>query len=129
MYRTAEAFFPAEELVPREMAHCGVGVAERVNLAEEVREASRIRLTNLLQRLLVESYGRERLAGLLEGGVGRHRPRGLREPADEFDPVELQSPRWLVSIREALSDEDGGDRDGERGGSRVRRLRGLGGGE
>jgi hypothetical protein len=108
VYGTAETFFPAEELVLSEMAHRGVGVAERVQLAEQVREAGRVRLTHLLKSVLVESCGRERRARLLDGRVGRHRPHGLREPADEFDPVELQLPRGLISIREALSDEDGG---------------------
>lgn len=47
-YGTAETFFAAEELVLSEMAHRGVGVAQRVHLAEEVREAGRVRLTDLL---------------------------------------------------------------------------------
>jgi len=99
-YGTAETFFTAEELVVGEMAHRGVGVAERIHLAEEVREAGRVRLTNLLESLPVESCGRERLARFLDGRVGIDRPSGLREPSDEFDSV--------ASPREALSDEDGG---------------------
>jgi hypothetical protein len=107
-YGTTETFFTAEELVLGEVAHSRVGVAESVHLAEEVREAGRVRLTNLLNSVLVESRGRERLARVLEGREGIDRPSRLREPSDEFDPVELQGPRGLVSVREALSDEDGG---------------------
>src|SRR4030095_15768074 len=99
-YGTAETFLTAEELVLSEIAHRGVGVAEGVHLAEEVRERVRVRLTNLLQSVLVESCGRERFARPLDGRVGIDRPGGLGEPSDEFDPV--------VSAREALSDEDGG---------------------
>ena len=99
-YGTAETFFAAEELVLGETAHCGVGLAKRVQLAEEVREADRPRLTNLLKSVLVESRGHERLAWVLDGRVGLDRPSGLREPSDEFNPVQ--------SAREALSDEDGG---------------------
>src|SRR5262245_54951118 len=107
-YGTAETFFTAEELVLSEIAHRGVGVAESVHLAEEVREAGRVRLTNLLKIVLVESCGRERLARIREGREGIDRPSGLREPSDKFDPVQLQVPRGLVSVRETLSDEDGG---------------------
>ena len=99
-YGTAETFFTAEELDLSETAHRRVGVAESVRLAEEVREAGRVRLTNLLERVLVESCGRERLARVLDGRVGIDRPSGLWEPSDEFDPV--------VSAREPLSDEDRG---------------------
>ena len=106
-YGTAETFFTAEELVLSEVAHRGVGVAESVHLAEEVHEAGWVRLTNLLKSVLVESCGREHLARILDGRVGVDRPSSLREPADEFDPVELQVPRGLVSVREALADEDG----------------------
>jgi hypothetical protein len=104
---TAETFFTAEKLVLTEIAHRGVGVAESVHLAKEVREADQVRLTNLLKGLLVESCGRERLARVLEGREGIGRTSGLREPSDEFDPVLLQVPRGLVSVRKALSDEDG----------------------
>src|SRR5215216_2972053 len=38
-YCTAETFFAAEELLLSEITHRGVGLAERVHLAEEVREA------------------------------------------------------------------------------------------
>jgi hypothetical protein len=41
----------------------------------------------------------ERLAGLLNGGVGIDRPGGLREPADELDLVDPAG--------EALADEHG----------------------
>jgi hypothetical protein len=99
-YGTAETFFTAEELLLGETAQRGVGVAERVHLAEEVREADRVRLTNLLKSVLVESCGRERLARICDGRVSIDRPSGLREPSDEFDPVQ--------SAREALSDEDRG---------------------
>jgi hypothetical protein len=99
-YGTAETFFAVEELVLSEMAHRGVGVAEGVHLAEEVREAGRVRLTNLFKGVLVESCGRERLARILDRRVGIDRPSSLREPSDEFDPVQ--------STREALSDEDRG---------------------
>jgi hypothetical protein len=66
-YGTAETFFTAQELVLGEVAHGGVGVAEGVHLAEEVREAGRVGLTNLLKRVLVESRGRKRLARVPEG--------------------------------------------------------------
>jgi hypothetical protein len=99
-YGTAETFFAAEELLLSEITHRGVGLAERVHLAEEVREADRPRLTNLLKSVLVESCGRERLARIFDRRVGLDRPSGLREPSDEFDPVQ--------SAREALSDEDRG---------------------
>ena len=99
-YGTADTFFAAEELVLSEIAHRGVGVAESVQLAEELREAGRVRLTNLLKSVLVKSCARERLARVRDGRVGVDRPSGLREPSDEFDPVQ--------SAREALSDEDGG---------------------
>jgi hypothetical protein len=115
-YGTAETFFTAEELVLSEFAHRGVGVAESVRLGEELGEAGRVRLTNLLKSVLVESCGRERLARILDGRDGIDRPSGLREPSDEFDPVELQVPRGLVSVREALSDEDGAP------GRRMRRI-------
>jgi hypothetical protein len=105
---TAETLFTAEELVLSEIAHRGVGLAESVHLTEEVREAGRPRLANLLKSVLVESCGRERLARVLEGREGIGRPSGLREPPDEFDAVGLQVPRGLVSVREALPDEDGG---------------------
>jgi hypothetical protein len=48
-YGTAETFFTAEELVLSEIAHRGIGLAESVHLAEEVREAGQPRLTNLLK--------------------------------------------------------------------------------
>jgi hypothetical protein len=41
-YGTAETFFAAEELLVSETAHRGVGVAEGVHLAEEVRQAGRV---------------------------------------------------------------------------------------
>ena len=104
-YGPAETFFPAEKLVLSEIAHRGVGVAKRVRLAEEVREAGRVGLTNLLESVLVESCGRERLARIPDGREGIERPSGLREPSDELDPVE-RSPGH-GSVREALSDEDG----------------------
>src|SRR5580704_897815 len=107
-YGLAETFFTAAELVLSEAAHRGVGAAESVHLPEEVGEAGRERLTNLLQGVLVESCGRERLARLLDGREGTDRPGGLRKPPDEFDPVGLQVPRRLVSVREALPDEDRG---------------------
>ncbi len=118
---TAETFFTAEELVLAEFAHRGVGVAEGVHLREELREAGRVRLTNLLESVPVESCSRERLARLPDGREGIDRPSGLGEPANELDRVELQVPRGLVSVRKALSDEDGRTRDGGRGGSPVRR--------
>src|SRR5690348_11313700 len=99
-YCTAETFFTAEELLLSEISHRGVGVAESVHLAEKVREAGRPSLTNLLKSVLVESCRRERPARLRDGRVGIDRPSGLREPSDEFDPVD--------SAREALPDEDGG---------------------
>jgi len=99
-YGTAETCFTAKELVLSEIAHRGVGMAESIDLAEEVREAGRPSLTNLLESVLVESRGRERPARLRDGRVGIDRPGGLREPSDEFDPSD--------SARKALSDEDGG---------------------
>src|SRR6476620_1719711 len=107
-YGMAEAFFTAEELVVAEAAHRGVGVAEGVHLAEEVRKAGGIRLTNLLESVLVKSYGGERLARVLDGREGCERASGLGEPSDEFDAVEPEGPRGLVPVREPLSDEDGG---------------------
>jgi hypothetical protein len=107
-YGTAETFFTAQELVLSEIAHGGVGLAESIHLAEEVREAGLVSLTNLLKSVLVESCGRERLARVLERRKGIGRASGLREPSDEFDAVGLQVPRRLVSVREALPDEDGG---------------------
>ena len=103
----AEAFFPAEELVLGEIAHRGVGVAQAVHLAEEVREAGRVRLTNLLKSDLMEPCGRKRLARGLDGREGIDRPGGLGEPSHEFDRVQLQVARGLVSVRKALPDEDG----------------------
>ena len=88
-YGTAETFFTAEELLLTETAHRGVGLAERVHLAEEVREADRPRLTNLLKRVLVESGGRERRARVLDRRVGLDRPSGLREPLAEHG-----TPKW-----------------------------------
>ena len=101
-YGTPETFFTAEELVLSEIAHRGVGAAESVNLAEEVREAGGVRLTNLLKCVLVESGGPKRLARILDGRVGIGRPSSLREPSNEFDPVQ--------SAWEALSDENGSTR-------------------
>src|SRR6476660_8790051 len=107
LHGTAESLLAAPELVVRELAHRRVGVAERVHLAEEVREARRVRLTNLLDGVLTKSCGRERVAGLLHGWERLDRPGGFREPADDLDPVEFQRPRGLVSVRKALADEDG----------------------
>src|SRR5215469_203701 len=59
-YGTAETFFTAEELVLGEIAHRGIGLAESVHLAEQVREAGRVCLANLLKSVLAESRGRER---------------------------------------------------------------------
>jgi hypothetical protein len=86
-YGTAETFFTAAELDLSEIAHRSVGLAERVDLAEEVGQAGRVRLTNLLESVLVESCGRECLARILDGRVGIGRSSGLREPPDEFDPI------------------------------------------
>jgi hypothetical protein len=66
-YGTAETFFTAEELILSEIAHRGVGVAESVYLAEEVREAGGIRLTHLLKSVLAEPCGRERPAAPRSG--------------------------------------------------------------
>ena len=99
-YGTAETFFTAAELVLGEIAHRGVGLAESVQLAEEVREAGRVRLTNLLKSVLAESCRRERLARIPDGRLGIDRPNGRRDPSHEFDPVH--------SAREALPDEDRG---------------------
>jgi hypothetical protein len=103
-YGMAQTFFTAEELVLSEMAHRGVGLAECIHLAEEVREAGRVRLTNLLESFLVKACGRERLARIPDGSEGIDRSSGLREPSDEFDPV--------VSAREALMAHAGSDQDG-----------------
>ena len=65
-YGTAETFLTAQELVLGEVAHRGVGVAESVHLAEEVREGGRVRLTYLLKSVPVESRGGERLARVRE---------------------------------------------------------------
>ena len=90
-YGMAETFFTAEELFFGEIAHRGVGLAESVHLAEEVREAGRVRLTNLLKSVLVESCGRERVARVLEGreGIGRLTGRALACP----------SSTWMVGVR------------------------------
>lgn len=106
-YGTAKAFFAAEELVFGETAHGGIGLAESAHLVEEVREARRIRLTNLLESVLVESRGRERPARLLDGREGVDRPSGLGELPDVFDPV--------VSVRKALMAHAGADEDGGAG--------------
>src|ERR1051325_10479972 len=106
-YGSAETFFTAEELVLAEIAQRRVGLAESVHLAEEVREAGRVRLTNLLMSLLPESCGRERTAGLLHGRKGVDCPSGLGEPADVLDPV--------VSVRRALAAHAAPDEDGSAG--------------
>ena len=98
----------AEELVLGEIAHRGVGATEGVHLAEEIREAGRVRLTNLLEGVPAESRGLERRARVLEGGKGLDRPSGLREPSGDLDPVQPQWPRGLVPVRVTLADEDGG---------------------
>src|SRR6476619_2603509 len=82
-----ETLLPALELVLAEVAQRGVGVAKRVDVAEEVGESGRPRLTNLLERDAVESCGAECLACLLDGREGVDRPDGLGEPSDELDPV------------------------------------------
>ena len=107
-YGTAETFFTAEELVLSEIAHRGVGMAESVHLAEEVREAGRVRLPNLLECVAVESCGGERLARVRDRREGCDRSSGLGEPSDEFDAVGPQDPRGLIPVREPLSDQDGG---------------------
>src|SRR5215468_3514086 len=107
-YRPAEPFLTAKELVLGKISHRGIGLAESVHLAEKIREAGRPRLTNLLNGVLMESCGRERLARIREGRKGTCDPSRLREPSDEFDAVESQVPRRLISVREALSDEDRG---------------------
>lgn len=97
---TAETIFATAELVLGETAHSGIGMAERVHLAEEVGEAGWIGLANLLKRVLAEACGRERVAHIREGRVGIDDASGLREPSDELDPLD--------SARKPLSDEDGG---------------------
>ena len=98
-YGMAETFFTAEELVLSEIAHRRVGVAERVRLGEELGEAGRVCLGNLLKGVPAKSGGCERTAGLLNGGVGIDRPGGFREPADELDLVDPAG--------EALAEEHG----------------------
>jgi len=102
----AETFLPAQELVIGEVAHRGVRPAERVRFGEELREAGRVRLTNLLECVPAEPCGGERLARILEGREGIDGPSGLGEPADHLDPVPPQIPPRLVSVREPLPDED-----------------------
>jgi hypothetical protein len=99
-YGSAETFLTAKELLLSELAHRGVGPAEPVQLAEEARQADRPRLTNLLERVPVESHRRERVARLLDRREGLDRPSGVREPSDELNPVQ--------PAREALSDENRG---------------------
>src|SRR5690349_6054909 len=100
LHRTPETVLPAHELVVAEAAHRRVGLAERVHLAEEVREAARVRLANLLERLLPQSRRGEHVAGLREGREAVGRPGRLGEPADELHPAQ--------PAREPLADEDGG---------------------
>ena len=71
-YGAAQTFFPAEELVVGELAHRGVGLAERVHLVEEAREAGWVRLTNGLESFLAKPCGRERLAGVPHRRIGRN---------------------------------------------------------
>jgi hypothetical protein len=96
------------ELFLGEGAHRAVCLAESVDLGEEVGEAGWVGLANLLKGFLVESCGCERLARVLKRRKGIGRPGGLREPADELDRGLVQVPGRLVSVREALSDEDRG---------------------
>ena len=56
--------------------------------ARKLGEGGRVYLGNLLEGFPAESGGCERLAGLLDGGVGIDRPRGLGEPANELNSVE-----------------------------------------
>src|SRR5262249_45599505 len=83
----AEPFFAAAELLIGEVAHGGGGVTEGVGLAEEIGEAGRVCLRNLLKGVPAEPGGGERLASLLDGGVAADRPGDLGKPAGEFDPV------------------------------------------
>src|SRR4051812_47651767 len=67
--RAAETFFAAEELLLAETAHRRVGCAEGVDLAEEIREAPRVGLANLVESVPLESCGRERAARIRERRV------------------------------------------------------------
>src|SRR5215471_16336800 len=89
----AEAFLAPEELLLGELAQSRVGVPEGVHLAEELCEARRVRLANLLESVPLESRGCECLAAIGEGGKGPGRPDGLGEPAHHLDRLPLQVPR------------------------------------
>src|SRR4051794_21116593 len=77
VHGAAESFLALAELLVGEAAHVGVGTAEDVHLGEEAGEAGR-RLGNRLERVAAEA--RERLAHLLDGGIGVvHHRRDLGE--------------------------------------------------
>ena len=106
-YGTAETILAAAELVLGEIAHRGVCAAERVQLTEEVREAGRPGLTNLLESVATEPGGRERRTRIRDGREGVDRPGRLREPSDKLDPV--------VSVGTASMAHPGSDQDGASG--------------
>src|SRR3954470_1129646 len=76
----AESLLAPEELLLGEAAHRGIGAAEGIRLGEKLGEADRVRLGDLLKGVPAESGRRERLAGVLDGGVGVDDPSGLGEP-------------------------------------------------
>jgi hypothetical protein len=77
LHGAAEAFLAAEESLLGEVAHRGIGEAGRWSDTSG----------NLLKSVPAESSGGERLACLLDSGVGLDRLGDLGEPADELDPA------------------------------------------
>ena len=100
----AKTLLAAAELVLGQCSQRGVGVTERLQLSQEVREAGvvGVRLPNRLERFPMESRRRERVANIRDRRIGVDGPGRLGEPVDELDPVH--------PARKALSDEDGGTR-------------------
>jgi hypothetical protein len=76
VHGTAEPLLAPQELLLGEAAHVGVGAAEVVRLVEELGQAGQC-LGDLLKRVAAESCGGERLACLLDGGIGIDRPGDL----------------------------------------------------
>jgi integrase len=69
LHGAAEPFLAPQELLLGEAAHVGVGAAEVVRLVEELGKAGQC-LGDLLKRVAAEFCGGERLACLLDGGIG-----------------------------------------------------------
>jgi MFS family permease len=97
----AEPFLAAQELLVGEVAHDGVGAAERVCLGEEPGQADQ-RLGHRLKRVAAESRGSEGLVHPLEGGKGTGRPYGLGEE------LPGKGARRPGPARESLADQHRG---------------------